>query len=249
MEKQTDISIIMLACDINQQLSDYSKSALESIRYSAPEAELIIIDNASDIGSGFLKSHADIYIRNKCNIGYPSAVNQGFKLAKGNFIAVANNDIKVSPNWINVATEIFKDPKVGSVHFRMIPYDEPIILGGETWPNGKERWCHASFYVIRKEAIPKDMYFEGYKEGGMDDWDFFHRVRHVNGWKTAYTNKAVFQHADSSTYMALDTRDGNRSERDRNNAEIFKSRFGRYAEDIWNEKYPEQMKERWKPFP
>ncbi len=239
----------MLTYDINPDLASMSIAAVNSFKETDGEFEYVVVDNNSEYGAGAVRPHADIYIKNKSNVGYTGAVNQGVKLSHGEFICIANNDIKVSPNWINVADEIFKDPSVGSAHFKMVGYDEPLVLGNETWITGKEKWCSSSFFVVRREAFDSvNGYDEGYKEGGYDDWDFWHRVRHVKGWKTAYTNKAGYQHKDSSTYIAMD--DGyNRTERDNRNREHFKSKFGEYAEDIWAEKYPEQMKQQWKPFP
>lgn len=237
-------SVILLRYDFNNELYELTQRACESIDAD----EKILIDNNSTVGE--IKDWADIYIKNKTNLGYCKAVNQGFKLASGDLIAVANNDIIVSGNWLEVAKEIFeKDPKVGSVHFRMLPYDEPFWFGFEDFIGGKERWCHSSFYVIRKEAIPNDLYFEGYKEGGYDDYDFWHRVRDINGWKQAYTNRAAFRHKDSSTYMALDKIEGNRSERDIRNREIYKNRFGEYPDVQFSNLFANQMSEPWKPFP
>lgn len=228
------ISTIMLMCDHTNELHQYTKNAVDNLKGK----EFIVVDNASTVGAGYARSSADIYIRNSENVGYPKAVNQGFKLATGELIAIANNDIRVSEGWQRVTEEIFQDETVGSVHFRMIGYEDPMILGDKTWLTGKERWCHASFFVVRREAFV--MYDEGYKEGGYDDWDFFHRMRHIEGWKTAYTNNACFQHVHSATYKYLD--DGkSRQERDKRNAEHFKWKFGEYAEEIWNKLYPEQM--------
>lgn len=231
------MTLIMLACDTTDQLRQYSENALNNI---TGYDELIIVDNGSTLGSGFLRSKADIYIRNVKNIGYPAAVNQALKLAHGDYIAIANNDIRVSPNWREIAEEILQDTSVGSVHFRMINYEEPISLGDKTWVEGRERWCSASFFVICKEAFVG--YDESYKEGGFDDWDFFHRMRHIEGWRTAYTTKACYQHAHSMTYKTIDV-NNLRAERDQKNKEHFKSKFGKYAEDIWAEKYPDQMGE------
>lgn len=234
-------SLILLRCDFNQELYQLTQNAMETL--SADEK--ILIDNASDEP---IDGWADITIKNETNLGYPAAVNQGFKKAKGNIIAIANNDIKVSSNWEQVAKEIFaEDPKVGSVHFKMIPYDENFNLGNDVWIGGKERWCHASFFVIRREAIPEGGYFEGYDKGGYDDYDIFFRLR-SNGWKQAYTNRASFKHRDSSTYMALDKRDGDRSERDEKNRELYKSRHGEYPDVQFAKQFPEQMSKPWKPF-
>lgn len=244
------LSVIMLTCDINQELADLSKTAIDSLNYSVQDKQFIIVDNNSTYGGAYARSQCDTYVKHKENTGYTGGVNTGFALAKGDFIAIANNDIKVTPNWWEEAERIFNsDPKVGTVHFKMVGYDEPVNLGTDTWIGGKERWCHASFYVIRKEAIPEGWYFEGYKAGGYDDYDFFHRMRDLNGWKQAYTNRAAFQHKDSSTYMALDARDGDRSERDLRNREIYKERHGEYPDVQFAQLFPEQMQIPWKPFP
>ena len=236
-------SIIMLRYDLNEELYSLTKNACTSLEAD----EHILIDNNSTVGE--VKDWPHILVTNKENKGYTGGVNQGFKLATGDLIAVANNDIRVSPNWLEVAKDILKDPKVGSVHLKMVGYYEPFNLGSETWLEGKERWCHSSFYVIRRRAIPEGLYWEGYKEGGYDDYDWWHRVRDINGWKQAYTNKAAFQHKDSSTYMALDKRDGDRSERDQANRERYKERFGEYPDDQFARLFPEQFNVSWKPFP
>lgn len=239
-------SVVMLACDINNELSELSRRTIESLKQTKGKFEFVIVDNASLL-SNTLRQDPDIYIRNKTNLGYTGAINQGVKMSHGGFIAIANNDIRVSPNWMEVSQEIFRNPKVGSVHFRMIPYDEPMTFGKETWEQGKERWCHCSFFVIRREMYG-DGYDETYKEGGYDDYDFMHRRRDNEGWLTAYTNKAVFQHKDSSTYMALDN-GFNRTERDLRNREHYKEKFGEYPDDHFNRLFPDQILIPWKPFP
>jgi GT2 family glycosyltransferase len=244
------LSVVMLMYNINEQLAQLTKTAIDSVNFSVKDKEFIMIDNNSSYGAAYAKAETDIYVHNKINTGYTGGVNQGLALAKGDFIAIANNDIKITPNWWEEAQKIFdEDPEVGTVHFKMVGYDEPPNLGTDTWITGKERWCHASFYIIRREAIPEGNYFEGYTAGGYDDYDFFHRMRDLNGWKQAYTNKAAFQHMDSSTYNALDAIDHSRSERDLKNREIYKERHGEYPDIQFAQLFPEQMITYWKPFP
>jgi hypothetical protein len=122
----------------------------------------------------------------------------------------------------------------------MISFDDFPETGNNTWLTGRERWCTASFFIVRRKALPEGFYDENYDIlGGYDDWDFFHRMRHLNGWRTAYTTKACYQHGDSVTQRLLDK--GGREEAVKKSREYFKKKFGRYAEDIWTEKYPDQM--------
>lgn len=211
------------------------------------QGEIIVVDNASPIGGDLLQSYSDLYIRGTKNKGYPWAVNQGLKLCSGDLICVPNNDIRVSPNWYKVATEILQDPEVGSVHFRMIGYEEPFSFGTDTWKEGKERWCSSSFFVMRWEVIREvGLYDEKYEFFGYDDWDMWYRVRQA-GFKTAYTNKACYQHNDSATYRALDQDERNMHAA--MNKEYFKKKHGDYAEDLFAKMYPDQMSVNWRPFP
>lgn len=239
-------SVVMLTCDHTPFLAEFSIAALESFKQTEGKFEMIVIDNGSKFGSGQVRGYTDIYVRNKENVGYPGAVNQGMSLANGEYVCIANNDIKVSPNWLTVAHSILEDPTVGSVHFRMIPYDEPIVLGNDVWVGGKERWCSSSFFVIRKEAFQG--YDMNYGFGGYDDYSHHYRMRQ-KGWIQAYTNKAVYQHADSSTYLALEYAGDKRSERDQKNREYFKKQHGEYPDILFAKEFPEQMSIPWKPFP
>ena len=233
------ISLIMPICNVNKELVELTEKALASL---GGWDEFILIDNASD----FLgKYDPDIWVINKKNLGYPASINQAIKLAKGELLAIANNDIRVSGNWPQIAREVLaEDPKIGSVHFRMVEYEDPFNLGNDTWITGKERWCTSSFFVMRKEAFIG--YDENFGLGGYDDYDYWYRSRRV-GWKTAYTNRAAYQHKHSSTQLALDQEA--RALRDKVNKEYYKSKHGEYPDIQFANMYSEQMKERWLPCP
>ena len=242
------ISVIMPIYCIDDELYDLTRNAIASISKTSGWSELILVDNASSIGADQFLTYADIYVRNKENLGYPKAVNQGLKLAHGDLIAVVNNDIRVSPNWIKVTQEIFeKLPKVGSLHFKMVDYNAPFNLGEEVWDKGKELWCHGSFFVWRREAAEAiGGIDEDFGLGGYDDYDWQLRIRQ-KGWKTVYTNAAAFQHRDSATQLKLDQTE--RKERDKKNYEYFKSKHGEYPDVMWKQSYPGQFNRPWKPFP
>ena len=228
------MNIIIPIYIINEELLKLTENAINSLK-----GELIIVDNGSSLMHEDIIKKAQIYIRNEENLGYPKAINQGFSKVTSDLVTVANNDIRVMQNWENVAKEIFnEDSKIGSVHFRMINYDEPMQQGYNTWIVGKERWCTSSFFVIKKEAIQE--YDENFGLGGFDDYDFWKRFRD-KGWKTAYTTKSCYQHKHSSTQLALDQIE--RQERDRRNREYFKSKHGEYPDVLFAKTYPEQIQE------
>lgn len=238
------IDVVMLAYNFNEELAQLTESAIHSVR-QAPMGNLILVDNASEVRPGMLRELADVYIRNKKNLGYPAGVNQGVALSKSKYVAIANNDIRVPPNWVEVAERILTNPDIGTVHFRMIPYDQSFNPGDEVWITGKERWCHCSFFVIRKEAFLG--YDENYDKGGFDDYDHNYRIRR-KGWKQAYTNKVEFQHMDSVTYRTMETPEA-RAIRDTKNKEYYKHKFGEYPDIQFNKQFGDQLEQPYLPFP
>jgi GT2 family glycosyltransferase len=190
------------------------------------------------VGGGQLRQWADVYIRNQANLGYARAVNQGMKLSD-DIAVIANNDIRVSPNWWTVTEEIIKNPAVATLHFRMLPYESPFLYGDEVSISGREKWCSGSFFVKTKPVLFDEDYLNSY-----DDWDYQYRLRKM-GYCTAYTNKACYLHMDSFTQQRVPDREKN-NERNR---EYFKKKHGEYPEDLWTRDFPEQVNKPWKPFP
>jgi len=217
---------------INEEILQLTKNAVESLE----NINLIIIDNGSTMGGGYLRSVADIYIRNKINLGYAKAVNQIIKLKRTELLALMNNDTRISPNWQEVSREIFKqDDKVYSCHFKMTDYDTPFTYGDKVAIGGRERWCTSSFFVIK--SWNPQRYDENFLNS-YEDWDYWKRIRN-NGWKQAYTNKVVYQHHHSFTQKLVPEREVNNLK----NKEYFKSKWGAYAEDLFGKEFPSQMLE------
>ena len=198
------------------------------------ECELIVIDDASIIGGGYLRSIADTYVRNKENLGYGRSVNKGLKLATNEYIAIANNDIRVSPNWQTVTEEVFKNPQCMTCHFRQTDYETPFQYGNNIFYEGKERWCHASFFVINRN-VDFFLYDEHYRNT-YDDWHYFFELR-KRGWNQAYTDKAQFQHVHSATIPFMEKH----NEVNKENAEYFRSYWGDSAENLFAKQFPDQM--------
>jgi GT2 family glycosyltransferase len=215
--------------------------------YKSLGAKLIIVDNGSTIGGSVFRKGADIYIRNQKNLGYGPAMNQGLKLCQSEFIVLAENDTLASPNALKTALDIFSDPLIGSVHFRMLDYNADFSYGEDTWLHGKERWCTIAFCAIRRLAMPIGFFDENYITANYEDWQLIHDIRHILGWKTAYTNKACYKHRDGFTQKKLDQEV--RKKEAHENREYFKRRNGNYPEDIWYALYPEQMRSPYLPYP
>ena len=222
--------VIMPVYNTCKEIHDLTGMAIESIK---PD-RLIIVDNGSTFAKEYLRDVADVYIRNDKNMGYPYAVNQGLEKAESNLICISNNDVKVPENIFRVAIDILQDKEIGSVHFKMIPYDQEFTFGDRVWKTGKERWCTSSFFIIRREAIPEGGYDENYGMGGYDDYDFWKRVRD-NGWKTTYTNKSSYQHFGSWTLSKVPE-----SEKHEKNLKYFVKKWGEEPDKLFQKLYPKQ---------
>lgn len=222
------IDIVIPAWTLNDQVQRMTENAIGSVEGK----RLIIVDNASPQGGGYLRSKATTYVRNNENLGFAKAVNQGIKLATSRYVAILSTDVRVSPNWEEVALKTF-DPTTFSVHFRMTDYDIPFGYGTNSWSSGKERWCTAAFFVLDKE---KGLLFDERFFNSFEDWDLFHRAR-LRAFKTIYTNKASYQHAHSFTQKFIGFKGTDE------NKELFKKIHGEYPDDLLFRKYPEQVQE------
>ncbi|MGE5402771.1 MAG: glycosyltransferase [Ignavibacteriales bacterium] len=101
----------------------YNREFVNSvIKYSGNKYELIIVDNASTDGTvEYLKklqnekSNVKV-IFNSVNLGFPIAVNQAIKAAKGNYVLIANNDIVVTNGWLERMISVAESsPEIGIV--------------------------------------------------------------------------------------------------------------------------------------
>lgn len=228
------MKVIIPVWIINNELLELTKNTI----FSFNNHDLIIVDNASELGGGYLRSLAHTYILNKTNLGFAKAVNQGLRIVQDEYVAIANNDIRVTPNWADVAKIVLAKKNTYSCHFKMCAYDEPIILGKDMIYSGMERWCQGSFFVLRR--LEKVYYDEGYLNS-YDDWDFFHTIR-SKGYKTAYTNKAAFQHHDSYSQKLIPEREKNNEY----NRKYFQVKWGETPEELFWRLYPDQMLKHWR---
>jgi GT2 family glycosyltransferase/predicted SAM-dependent methyltransferase len=72
---------------------EMTTECVKAIRETTHDYEIILVDNGSD------PPIEGATIRNEINLGFPVAVNQGIKVAKGEFICLLNNDTVVPPGW------------------------------------------------------------------------------------------------------------------------------------------------------
>jgi len=114
-------SIIILTYN---ELQEGTIPCVESIyeHTNINDFDLIIVDNASKDATpkylqGLKEKYHNVKIQlNSKNKGFPAGMNDGLKLAEGEFLVLLNNDILVTPDWLSsLLAPLITNPEIGLV--------------------------------------------------------------------------------------------------------------------------------------
>lgn len=115
------VSIIIVNWNGGKVFEDCLKT-LKNLDY--PNWELIVIDNGSTDGT---ERYATI--RNKTNVGFAPANNQGVKITQGEYILLLNNDTKVPKDFLTKMVEKMEsNPLIGAMQPKIKLMDKPDHL-------------------------------------------------------------------------------------------------------------------------
>jgi GT2 family glycosyltransferase len=105
------------------------------LRSSYPFIEVLIVDNHSTDGSeasiqvNFMDEKRVKIIRNSKNSGYSAAINLAAQKASGDYLAILNNDIVPSPDWLSRPLELMeRDQSIGALQPLLFFYDSPTVV-------------------------------------------------------------------------------------------------------------------------
>ncbi len=215
---------------VNWNRCDLLRSCLCSLsRQSFRDFEVILVDNGSTDGSremakSFLANsrYEARLIVNSQNRGFCAANNQGIAAARGEFVALLNNDAEADPNWIAALAGVFQGrPDVGMAASKIVVYEDPRRIdkaGHVIYPDGQNRGRGTGALDLGQfDALEEALWPDGcaamYRRrmldqiGGFDE-DFFAygddaelglRAR-IAGWKCLYVPDAVVRHHRGSTF-------------------------------------------------
>ncbi|MCX8052609.1 MAG: glycosyltransferase, partial [Armatimonadetes bacterium] len=219
------VSIIVL---VRNQL-DYTRRCLESIDRHTPEPhEVIVVDNGSSDGTvKFLetwssKGSGRKVIRNDKNLGFAKGNNLGISTATGEYVLLLNNDVVVTPGWIErMLACAARDSAIGVVgpvsnavsgpQYVDQPLYETESLQGldefaEEWAAKHARqtvrvWRVVGFcMLIRRSVIDKiGGLDECYRLGNFEDDDFCIRAT-LAGFKIVIARDCFVHHYGSRTF-------------------------------------------------
>jgi GT2 family glycosyltransferase len=185
--------------------------------------ETIVIDNGSNDGSADMAEveFGARVIRNPENRGFCAANNQGIAAARGEFVALLNNDAEADPDWlIELERACSSSPEVGMAASKVLVWEDPRRIdkvGHLIFPDGQNRgrgsgaldegqfdrkeevlWPDGCAAMYRKQMLDEIGGFDEDFFAYGDDAELGLRAR-IAGWKCVYAPGAVARHHRGAT--------------------------------------------------
>ncbi len=212
---------------VNWNRRSLLEECLRSIeQQTLTDFELILVDNGSTDGSleclpQFSFASVTV-IHNQENYGFGRAVNQGIRAARGRFIALVNNDVRLDPHWLQEILRGFAlHERVGMCASKILLAQEPhridkvghlIYLDGICYGRGHREEDRGQYNQVEEVLWPDGAAAvyraEVFREAGLFDEDFFayaddadlgFRAR-LCGWKCFYLPTACSYHHHSASF-------------------------------------------------
>lgn len=200
-------------------------SCLDALRrQTLKEREVIVVDNGSRDESCRLVAERYPEVRLvplTANLGLTGGCNAGIRVARGQVIALLNNDAEADAEWLEALVEALeRNPQVGSVASKMLLYDQRDVInsagdfyGRDGIPGNRGVWRKDDGSYDQEERVfgacgGAAAYRRAMLDQiGLFDEDFFMYCEDVDlawraqlaGWPCLYTPKAKVYHRLSAT--------------------------------------------------
>lgn len=199
---------------VNYNGKRFLKDCFESLRKQIfKDFEVIFVDNgSSDNSVEFVKKNYPKVrvIENESNLGFAEGNNVGYRVAKGKYVVLLNNDTIVDKNWLKELVDVAEKDKsiaiVGAVSFpfgtdlnkvKIGRYNYTLSITGATVSANGNRtlYIDGASCLIRK-SIFKELFDKDYFCYGEDI--YLGWLANLRGYKTVYGN-AKYLHFGSGT--------------------------------------------------
>lgn len=243
--------LISLVIPVYNQLH-YTKQCVEAIqRHTTIPYELILVDNASSDGTHeYLRTLKATIISNEKNLGCAKAWNQGIRASGGTMVAILNNDIVVTPGWLERLVAFMEatghglvspSAREGKLDYDLIGYAQEFVrkCAGAT----REGAMYAACMLIRRDVFERiGMFDEGFSYGGCEDTDFLWRMKQA-GFSVAMTGSVLIHHFSMVTQDAIKQSDEKAYPAE--NLAHFKKKWNRTVRGNWAERRWTNFKFAW----
>lgn len=108
-------------------------ACLDSLRAQTyPNVEIIVVDGASQDGSADLvaERYPEVrLLRLAANLGFSGNVNAGLRAARGEVLALLNNDAEAEPAWLSeLVNALLADPSLGSCATKIVHHENRGLI-------------------------------------------------------------------------------------------------------------------------
>jgi len=173
---------------------------VSSVR-EASDVELVLVNNGSKLGAGYLKEEADVYIENPKNLGYVRAINDGIKYSSGQYIVAGNNDYFLEEGWEEALVDVLEtvpDAGIACPHTKGSPtFNVPWVEEGT--PGG---WWMIKRSLQKRLGLLDEQFFNVFA-----DFDYLWRMWDKTGKKVYATPKTTAQHFGEGTLTKFPQRE------------------------------------------
>lgn len=191
----------------------YTRICLESLQaHGAGGARILLVDNGStDETAEYLASCQGVDIlTNRENLGCAPAWNQGVRESTTEWVVLLNNDVIVSPGWLEGLLSFAREHGVdvvtpaireGEYNYDIVEYSKRFVetMGEVSRMGTADGIC---FMVNRRVFQAVGEFDENFRIGQFEDTDFFRRAA-LGGFRLGITGRSFLHHFGSVTQKAI----------------------------------------------
>ena len=197
----------------------FTLECLRSLAASSVAVKTVVVDNDSTDETPELLGRVDgiDVVRNKTNVGFLEAANDGLLTSRTPYTLLLNNDATVAPDTIERALEVMADPTVGAVAGRIVlPNGLLQEAGSFLWRDGSAQgylrgqpasigaamhrrevdFGSGAFLLLRTSVVQSLGGFDpAFKPAYGEEVDLCLRMRKA-GYRTVYDPRVVVEHVE-----------------------------------------------------